>query len=40
MTQGTASASIPNTQVLSGDVVDIKVTTTVGTFAESQFNVP
>lgn len=40
LTQGTEQATIPMTQVLVGDLINAKVTTTVGTFAAAQYAVP
>jgi hypothetical protein len=38
--QTAATATPFNTNILSGDVVNVKLTTSVGTFAQSQFTVP
>jgi len=41
LTQATAAlATLSKTQILSGDVINIKITTNVGTFAQAQFTVP
>lgn len=40
ITQATVNATIPLTEVLSGDTLTLKVTTGVGTFAQSTFTVP
>ncbi len=36
----TGTAANPKTQVLSGEVVNAKITTNVGTFASTQYTVP